>query len=164
MMLAEEPRDRYLSQEERGRLLQAIERHAPHIGPIVTYMLAVPCRSGELASLPKTAYNSFTNTVYIPDSKAGIPINKPVPDEMRSYFLSIPADCPYLFYRHDRNGFHPIGDFKKAWKTCLRFAGLKNVRVHDLRHCAASDLYEAGNPERRIMDIAGWRTSRGKPA
>ena len=34
-----------------------------------------------------------------------------------------------------------------------------NIRVHDLRHVAASDLYAAGISEREIMDIAGWKTT-----
>jgi len=33
-----------------------------------------------------------------------------------------------------------------------------NARIHDLRHISATDLYEAGIPERVIMDCAGWKT------
>ena len=54
--------------------------------------------------------------------------------------------------------YHSLGDFKKAWAFCLKKAELSNVRVHDLRHVAASDLYAAGVPEREIMDVAGWKT------
>jgi integrase len=49
-----------------------------------------------------------------------------------------------------------LGD--KAWHHCLGLAELKDVRFHDSRHCAATDLYANGNPERVIMDIAGWKT------
>lgn len=156
--LEEKPRDRYLSQDERLRLLNAIQEHRPYILPIVQYMLLVPCRKTELTTAKREQYNPFTGTIYIPDSKAGIPIYKPVPESLKSYFNSIPSDCPYLFYRQDENGYHSLGDFKKAWAYCLDKAELSNIRVHDLRHCAASDLYQAGNPERMIMDIAGWKT------
>jgi len=154
----EKPRDRYLTDTERLRLLNVIQRFRPHILPFVRYSLAVPCRKSELTAARREQYDPFTNTVYIPDSKAGIPITKPVPPDMTDYFRSIPTDCPYLFYRKDEAGYHPLGDFRKAWAFCLRRAGLQNVRIHDLRHVAASDLYASGVSEREIMDVAGWKT------
>ena len=163
--LEETPRDRYLVEDERARLFNAIRETAPYLEPFIRYSIMVPCRKGELVSLPGEAYNAITNTVYVPDSKAGIPIYKPVPDEMKSYFRNIPADCPYLFYRtiggnkrKPRIEYRPLGDFKKAWRACLKKAKIVNCRIHDLRHCAASDLTVAGNSERVIMDIAGWKT------
>jgi len=154
------PRDRYLSDEERRRFLNAIERQAPYLLPFVRYSLLVPTRKSELTTLPREAYNAFTNTIYIPKSKAGIPIHKPVPEELKRYFTTgIPAGCPWLFFRQEKDGsFHQLGDFRRAFKACLKAAGLQNVRVHDLRHVAASDLCAAGNSERAIMDIAGWKT------
>jgi integrase len=78
---------------------------------------------------------------------------------MKDYFQGVPAGCPWLFYRQDRKGgFHPLGDCKKAFQACVKSAGLQNVRIHDLRHVAASDLCAVGNSERAIMDIAGWKT------
>ncbi len=154
----EKPRDRYLDQEERERLLRAIREHRPHILPFVMYNLAVPCRKGELIHAKREQYNRFTNTVYVPDSKSGDPLFKPVPPHMVPYFKSIPQECPWLFYRHDRNGYHPLGDFRKAWAYCLKKAGIAHTTIHDLRHCSATDLYSAGNSERSIMDVAGWRT------
>lgn len=157
--LEEKPRDRYLNHEERLRLFNAIQQYRPYILPIVEYMSLVPCRKSELITARREQYNQFTKTIYIPDSKADIPIYKPVPDSMVEYFRSIPADCPWLFYWQDEKGaYRQLGTLQKPWTFCLKMAGLLNVRIHDLRHIAASDLYEAGNPERQIMDIAGWKT------
>jgi integrase len=154
----ESPRDRYLNEDERTRLLNVIEAQRPYLLPFVRYSLLVPTRKSELTGLKREAYNAFTNTVYVPKSKAGIPIHKPVPDEMKEYFQGVPAACPWLFYRQDKKGFHPLGDCKKAFQSCVKAAGLQNIRVHDLRHVAASDLCALGNSERSIMDIAGWKT------
>ncbi|MBN1578792.1 MAG: tyrosine-type recombinase/integrase [Chitinispirillaceae bacterium] len=155
----EKARDRYLTEEERLRLINTIREHRPYILPFIEYSIAVPCRKTELVTARREQYNPFTNTIYIPDSKADIPINKPVPVPMVDYFRSIPPDCPYLFYRQDEDGkYHPLGTLQKPWAFCLKKAGLANVRIHDLRHVAASDLYAAGVPEREIMDIAGWKT------
>lgn len=156
--LEEKPRDRYLTEDERQKLLNAILKHRPYILPIIQYMLLVPCRKTELTSAKREQYNQSTRTIYVPDSKADIPIYKPVPEEMRSYFDSIPADCPFLFYRKDETGYHALGTLQKPWAYCLKKAEIKNVRMHDLRHISATDLYEAENPERMIMDIAGWKT------
>jgi integrase len=78
---------------------------------------------------------------------------------MRDYFRSIPPESPWLFYRQDKSGnYLQLGSLQKPWTFCVKKAGLSNIRIHDLRHCAASDLYAAGNAERVIMDIAGWKT------
>jgi integrase len=155
----EKARDRYLTETERLRLFNAIREHRPYILPFVEYSIAVPCRKMELVSAKREQYDPFTNTIYIPDSKADIPITKPIPPSLVGYFRSIPSDCPYLFYRQDESGkYHPLGTLQKPWAFCLKKAGLQNVRIHDLRHVAASDLYSAGVPEREIMDVAGWKT------
>jgi len=156
----EKPRDRYLTREERLRLLNAIRKRRPQMLPLIQYMMLVPCRISELTAAKREQYNPFTNTIYIPDSKAKIPINKPVPEEMAEYFRSIPEECLWLFYWTDERGkYHPFRSIQNAWYDCLKIAGIKNLRVHDLRHISATDLYEAGNPERMIMDIAGWKTA-----
>jgi integrase len=119
----------------------------------------VPCRVSELTAAKREQYNPFTGTVYIPDSKAGIPIHKPVPKEMKDYFNSIPAKCPWLFYWTNETGeYRPFITLQKPWKFCLKAAGISDLRIHDLRHISATDLYEAGNAERTIMDVAGWKT------
>jgi len=153
-----EPRDRYLNQNEQLRLLNVIRENRPHIEPIVRYMLLVPSRVSELTEARREQYNAFDGTIYIPDSKADIPIYKPVL-EMKEYFDSVPADCPYLFFWIDGNGnYRKFTSLRRPFQYCVKKAGLKNVRIHDLRHCAATDLYSQGIPEREIMDVAGWKT------
>ena len=151
-------RDRYMTQEERLRLLNAVRAYRPYILPIVQYMLAVPCRVNELVTAKREQYNPFQKTIYIPDSKAGIPIHKPIPEEMAEYFNSIPLDCPYLFYKKVGDEYRPLTNLRGAWATCLRRAGITDLHVHDLRHISATDLYDAGNPEMVIAGVAGWKT------
>jgi integrase len=154
----EKSRDRYLTAGERVALFDAIQELYPDILPLIRYMIMVPCRVSELTTAKREQYNRFTNTIYVPDSKAGIPINKPVPEEMTDYFMSIPDDCPWLFYRHVRGRYLRITHLQYAWRMCLARAEISDLRIHDLRHIAATDLYEAGNSERLIADVAGWKT------
>lgn len=156
----EKPRDRYLTPDERLRLLNAIRLRHPQMLPLIRYMMLVPCRVSELTSARREQYNPFTNTIYIPDSKADIPIHKPVPDEMTEYFRSIPADCPWLFYWTDSDGrYRPFVNRHRAWADALKIAGLSNFRIHDLRHVAVTDLKQAGNQDETIMSVAGWKTN-----
>jgi len=44
----EKPRNRYLTQEERLRLMNAIRKRRPEMIPLIQYMLLVPCHVSEL--------------------------------------------------------------------------------------------------------------------
>ena len=157
----EKPRDRQFSDEEFNKLLAAIKNHRPYLLPIIQYMAQVPCRTTELTIAKREQYNPSTGTIFIPDSKNDVAINKPIPAAMRrSYFDSIPADCPYLFYRIDKDGmYHPLGDFKKSFHFCLKQAGLSDFQVKDLRHRAVTTLIENGNTPHVVADIAGWKST-----
>jgi integrase len=158
--LKTKPRDRYLTQEERLRLLSAIREHRPEILPIVKFMLAVPCRKMELVLAKKEQFIPFTDPphIYIPDSKADIPIHKPIPEDMIDYFRNIPEDCEWLFYRKTSSGYLPLTNLKHTWAFCLKKAGITDMHIHDLRHMAVTDLIDAGNSVWVIKDIAGWKT------
>jgi len=42
------------------------------------------------------------------------------------------------------------------WKALLEEAGVREARLHDARHTAATTLLLLGVPERAVMDIMGW--------
>jgi integrase len=43
-----------------------------------------------------------------------------------------------------------------AWKALLRAAGVRELRLHDARHSAATMLLVLGVPERTVMGVMGW--------
>ena len=45
------------------------------------------------------------------------------------------------------------------WKALLEEAGVREARLHDARHTAATVLLLLGVPERAVMDIMGWSNS-----
>jgi integrase len=61
---------------------------------------------------------------------------------------------PFVFTR----GARPIGDFRKAWQRARTAAGLGGLLFHDLRRSAARNAVRAGNAERVVMDLGGWKT------
>ena len=55
-------------------------------------------------------------------------------------------------------GLHGFGDYRKAWRTACKAAGLTGLVPHDLRRSAARNAVRAGTPEQVVMDLGGWRT------
>ena len=47
----------------------------------------------------------------------------------------------------------------KSWRDLLREAGVREVRLHDARHTAATVLLLLGVPERAAMSLMGWSHS-----
>lgn len=53
---------------------------------------------------------------------------------------------------------NPSTDYHE-WKRLLKAAGLRDARLHDARHTAATVLLLLGTPERAVMGIMGWSNS-----
>ena len=56
-----------------------------------------------------------------------------------------------------RNGSR-IRNFRRAWMTACKEAGVPGRLVHDFRRTAARNLSRAGVSERVIMALCGWKT------
>ncbi len=159
--LPETPRDVSLSDGDRLRLLNDVAEHAPDLLPVVTFATLVPTRRGELQRMRREDVDVLNGVIRV---RSGTTKNRdgrylPVPEELEEYFRSIPADCPWAFYRRGPDGsYRAIGGFRKAWLGCLRRVGLQGLRFHDLRAYSATNLVLAGNDERSVMQVAGWRS------
>jgi integrase len=96
--------------------------------------------------------------IFIPKSKNGDALYKPVPADMVDYFANIPDGCEYLFYQKVGDEYRPLSNLRHGFERCRELAGLPNLRIHDLRHVAVTDLIKRGVPVHVLMKVAGWHT------
>ena len=64
------------------------------------------------------------------------------------------ADRRLVFTTAVGTPIHPRNDYR-AFREVLERANLRRIRVHDLRHTAASVLLAQGVPARVVMEILG---------
>ncbi|WP_218106014.1 tyrosine-type recombinase/integrase [Micromonospora citrea] len=64
------------------------------------------------------------------------------------------ADPGLVFATTVGTPIHPRNDYR-SFREIIRQAGLRQVRLHDLRHTAASVLLAQGVPARVVMEILG---------
>lgn len=63
--------------------------------------------------------------------------------------------CPWVFHRDGEQ----ILEFKTAWRTATRKAGLPGLRVHDFRRTACRNLIRAGVAQSVAMKMMGWKSA-----
>lgn len=156
-------RDEYMTVDQMRMLLEKTQKERPHIYPILKFALQVPCRKSELVNATIDDLDLFSNTIRIRNgqSKNDQGNYKPIPPNMLDYFRNLPKDTRWLFYRRDDDGVcRPLGSFRRAYKHCLRAAGLDDgYTFHCTRHISATYMVDRGTPERVVMMVANWKTN-----
>lgn len=138
-------RDRYLNAAEVKRLMAAVEvslnRQLKFIVPL---LLLTGARVSELLHAEWKHISLDRRVWLIPTSKTGksrhVPLSQPAIDLIGR----IPKldKCPYLLPNPETK--LPFVSIKHAWQTARTEAFLPDLRIHDLRHSAASFMINAG--------------------
>lgn len=154
-------KERYLSPAETQRLKRAVEDSPnPMLKYIVALLLLTGCRKRELLDAKWEEVNLDRKVWRIPTSKSGKPRHCPLSDEAIAVLNAVPRfkDCPYIV--PNPKTLKPFTAFFNSWDSARRAARLPDVRVHDLRHSAASNLVNAGQSLYVVAKVLGHAQTR----
>lgn len=79
-------------------------------------------------------------------------------DREREHAGNLWEDGGWMFAQPNGRPIDPTMD-RAEWKRLLTDAGVRDARLHDARHTAATVLLLLGVPERAVMEFMGWSHS-----
>lgn len=148
---------RYLSEDERARLLSAIESRTDRMKPLVVLSLNTGARRGALFALRWSDIDFGQRMLYLraEDAKTGkfqaVPLNAKAIDALAEWKEKADGD---LVFPSPRGG-GILDNVKKAWASILREARIENFRWHDMRHDFASQLVMKGVDLNTVRELLG---------
>jgi len=145
-------REIFLTATQAQRLLECCGASpSPMLRPIAHLLVLTGARKRELLDAKWENVDIERRTWRIPDSKSGRGRYVPLSQAALDVINALPRydDCPWLVPNPDTR--RPFDNIKRSWDTARKAAGLPTLRIHDLRHSAASfmvnsgvDLYQVG--------------------
>ena len=138
-------RERFLSAEEAVRLREAVAASQnPQLQHIVGLLLLTGARVRELLDARWENVDVDRQSWLIPTSKTGKPRHVPLPKGAIAIIEALPRfkNCPWLVPNPDT--LVPFVSIKHSWQTARKAAKLPGLRIHDLRHSAASFMVNSG--------------------
>lgn len=152
-------RVRFLDADERTRLYAAVKASEyPRLYALTLLALKTGARRGELlaltwrdvdlekgiATLGKTKNGDRRTLVLLPDVV-----------EALTPFKS--SDATRYVFGSVRSKYQSPTSIDSAWRDAVARAKIKNFKFHDLRHCCASYMAQAGIPLNVIAEVLGHR-------
>lgn len=152
-------RVRFLDSAERSRLFEACRASQyPRLYAMALMAMKTGARRGELlaltwrdmdldagiARLAKTKNGDRRTLVLLPD----------VVDALRPFKSS---DLDRYVFGSVRSKYQVPTSIDSAWRDAVERAKIKNFKFHDLRHCCASYMAQAGVPLNVIAEVLGHR-------
>jgi integrase len=139
-------RERFLNEKEAERLRQAVAQSRNRQLPaIVGLLLLTGARVSEILSAEWANVDLERRSLLIPMSKTGkarrVPLSNMAIDVIGQ--IKRKEGARYLFPSRTNPNGH-LTSIKHAWQTARREAKLGDMRVHDLRHSAASFMINSG--------------------
>lgn len=153
---------RELTPAELARLMTAVDARDAvthdHIKPLIVTLINTGIRRGEALALEWTDVDLTAGTLTVRggNAKSGqtriVPLNATVTgvlDEWRRRGMGMGLVFP------DPATGKPLTEINAAWERLTKAADLYGVRLHDLRHTAASRMLAAGADLRTVQEIMG---------
>lgn len=162
----ETKRDRVLTDGEMHRLLTALQAESARIRAYFLVLLSTGCRAGEALEMQWSSLAQDNLLVggralpafrwQIQRTKNGRPHTLYLVGLARDAVATLPVHGNYLFSGSGERPYHHsrIGQW---WERIRAVADLRDVRIHDLRHCAATYLASLSVPINIIGAVLNHR-------
>ena len=157
-------RVRFLSEEERVRLLEACKAsNAPNLYPLVVLALSTGMRRGEIISLTWSQIDLIKGIIILTDTKNSqarrVSVRGMALDLMRQHAKVRRVDCNWVFFTQVSAGAPPVPfNLDKYWYKAIAAARIPDFRFHDVRHSTASYLAMNGASLLEIAEVLGHKT------
>ena len=136
-------RERYVTAEEAARLIEAARASKnPQLAAIIQLLLLTGMRVSELLSTRWASVDLDRRSLHVPMSKTGRSRYVPLAQAAVDAIAGLPRG-EFLF-PSPADPKKPLGSIKTGWHTVREAAGLPDLRIHDLRHSAASFMVNSG--------------------
>lgn len=153
-------RVRFLSDDERCRLLAACKAHGEPLYTLVVLAISTGARQGEMLSLRWPDVDLQRGLIVLHETKNGE--RRALP--LHGYALACVQQLSQvrrldteLLFPSRRNPQRPLS-IHNIFVAAVKSAELDNFRFHDLRHCAASYLAMNGASLAEIAEVLGHKT------
>jgi len=138
-------RERFVTEKELGLLAHAINTtKSQHIRVLVWLYLLLGLRKTELLSIRWSDIDWELKELTIGETKNGHKHYLPLSNVAISLLHGLPRINKYVFPGNTINA--PMTSFEKSWRSIKARAGLKDLRLHDLRRTVGSWLAQSGEP------------------
>jgi integrase len=160
-MYRERARERFLSEDEIAQAADGIAtaesagKIGPHAAAGLRLALFTGARSGEVTAIEWLHLDWRRKLARLPDSKTNEPRTIHLSDAALEVIKTVPRVGRFVIA-----GVKPDAPFKnlsRAWIVARKFAGLDDVRLHDLRHSFASLAAGRGVSLQMIGKLLGHR-------
>lgn len=148
-------RERRLVGDEEARILAEARRIDPELEVILILAIETGMRRGELANAKWEDLNENLTVLTVPLSSSAA--NK----QGRHIPLSNRAREAILTLNHKKTGklfTYKVDCISKGFEATYKNLGIKGLRLHDLRHEAASRFFEKGLDTMEVASITGHKT------
>lgn len=157
-------RVRWITHDEAARLIEAC---APHLRPLVAFLLLTGARIGEALWLDWRNVDLRRGQVQLLDTKNGTDRGVPLHPEIVAELANLKGRDGCIFRKPNGMPYAPLDEeddrdtsagsrIKKGFAAACRRAGITNFSPHDCRHTWATWHYQENRDLNMLMHLGGW--------
>ena len=151
-------RVRFLNEAERQRLFDACRQSKyTRLYPLVLMAMLTGARKGELLGLRWRDLDLEAGVALLGRTKNGDRRTLVLLPQLVEVLTPLAGDRDRYVFGSTRTRYQAPAVVDSAWREALERAKLRDFRFHDLRHCCASYLAQAGTPLNVIAEVLGHR-------